>query len=243
MPYLSDLFRVSFSYSNEKINIDPKLFENLKVTISYEINNENQEEDENIINNNSNNNNNKIFGVFYFPNIIEGNNEGINIYKINNQINSSDTMDNIINQIINYLKSENIKNKIISLFDTIKNTDEINCYVCYYLNEGQIGYGNTNKIREKIGYFDSLYSCTELNNKKYVEIEIKFKPDLFTYNSINGLAEREKGYCKIFYSNNNDFIWKKCYVKSNKNNAKLISVDYETEPILNDGDIILAYDL
>lgn len=63
-------------------------------------------------------------------------------------------MDNIINQIINYLKSKNIKNKIIiSLFDTIKNTDEINCYVCYYLNEGQIGYGNTNKIREKIGYF------------------------------------------------------------------------------------------
>ena len=243
LPYLSDLFRVSFSYSNEKINIDPKLFENLKVTISYEINNENQEEDENIINNNSNNNNNKIFGEFYFPNIIEGNNEGINIYKINNQINSSDTMDNIINQIINYLKSKNIKNKIISLFDTIKNTDEINCYVCYYLNEGQIGYGNTNKIREKIGYFDSLYSCTELNNKKYVEIEIKFKPDLFTYNSINGLAEREKGYCKIFYSNNNDFIWKKCYVKSNKKNAKLISVDYKTEPILNNGDIILAYDL
>ena len=242
LPYLSDLFRVSFSYSNEKTNFEPKPFRNLKVTISYEINNENQEEDMNIIDNN-NNNNNKIFGVFYFPNIKEGDNVGNNIYEINNQINSSDTVDKIINQIINYLKSKNIENDKILMLNYIKNTNEINCYVYYYQNEEQLGYGIENKIREKIGYFDILYSCTELNNKEYVEIEIKFKQDLFTYNSINGLAEREKGYCKIFYSNNNDFIWKKCYVKSNKKNAKLISVDYETEPILNNGDIILAYDL
>ena len=243
MPYLSDLFRVSFSYSNEKKSVELKPFENLKVTISYETNNENQEEDMNIINNN-NNNNNKIFGVFYFPKIKEGDNEGNNIYEINSQINSFDTVDKIINQIINYLKSKNIKNDKILMLNNLKNTDEIICYVCYYLNEEQIENEETNKKSEKIGFFDGLCSCTELDNKKYVEIEIKFKPDLFSYNLISdGLIEREKGYCKIFYNNNNDFIWKKCYVKSNKKNAKLINVDYETQPILNNRDIILAYDL
>ena len=109
-------------------------------------------------------------------------------------------MDKIINQIINYPKSKNIKSDEILMLNKIKYTDEINCYACYYLSKEQTGYGITNKIREKIGFFVPLYSCAELNNKKYVEIEIKFKSDLFTYSSIIGFVERGKGYCKIFYS-------------------------------------------
>ena len=57
---------------------------------------------------------------------------------------------------------------------------------------------------------------------------------------------KEDGYCKIYYSNNDDFIWKKCRVKrNNMDKSQLISSDYKTVPrILNiNEDVVLTNDI
>ena len=86
----------------------------------------------------------------------------------------------------------------------------------------------------------------ELKNKNIVEIQIIFNNDLLTFNSSRNPVPRGEGYCKIFYSNNNDFIWKKCKVKSKDfSNAKLTSTDYRTIPIIanKNEDVVLAYNI
>ena len=229
LPYLSDLFRVSFTYISENKNTFDKEFENFKVTIGYE---------------------DYYHGIFYFPKRAEDDNieeeyEGNIGYEMNIKIKIIDTVDYIINEIINLINNKvklNTNETIIR--DYLKSIDKIDCYVCYYMNENQ----KDGIIKEKIGYFDTLYSCMELKNKNIVEIQIIFNNDLLTYNSSHRLIPRGKGYCKIFYSSNNDFIWKKCNVKSKDiYNAKLASTDYKTIPSIQkkdeDEDVVLAFNI
>ena len=101
-------------------------------------------------------------------------------------------------------------------------------------------------IQEKIGYFDNLYSCPALKNKNRAEIHVNFNNDIMTLNSNRKPVQKEDGYCKIYYSTNNDFVWKKCKVKrNNMNYSKLVNTDYITKPrILNKSDdILFAYDI
>ena len=135
-----------------------------------------------------------------------------------------------------------MNNNEIIIRDYLKSIDKISCYICSYINENQ----KDGVIKEKIGYFDSLYSCMELRNKNIIEMQIIFNSDLLTFNSKHDPVPRGRGYCKIFYSNNNDFIWKKCKVKSKDiSNAKLTSTDYKTIPnILNkEDDVVLAFNI
>ena len=102
------------------------------------------------------------------------------------------------------------------------------------------------KVQEKIGYFDKLYSCYKLENMTSAEILVIFNTDLFSFSNTNQkLVNRRNGYCKIFYSDNNDFIWKKCKVNSKDiTNAKLINADYKSKPIiLNKDDVVLAFNI
>ena len=227
LPYLSDLFRVSFSYISENKNTSSKVFDYLKVTIGYE---------------------DFYHGIFYYPQNLEEDNaendyEGNIGYEMNKKIKISDTIDNIISDIISKINNKvKLNNNEIIIRDYLKSIDKIICYVCYYLNENQ----KDGIMKEKIGYFDSLYSCMELKNKNIVEIQIIFNNDLLTFNSSRNPVPRGEGYCKIFYSNNNDFIWKKCKVKSKDfSNAKLTSTDYRTIPIIanKNEDVVLAYNI
>ena len=238
LPYLSDLIRVSFSYMNEEQKYISKEFDSFKVIIEYV---------ENINRSIYSNNNNNNYGTFYFPNNEEedeiNNNDNGNIkkYEMNTKIKISYTVDYIIMAIL-----RKINNKIRLdynerfILDNLKSFDKISCYIYYYLDENS----RDKKIKEKIGYFDRLYSCSELKNKHYGEIKLIFNTDLISFNTTQNLVMRGKGYCKIFYSNNNDFIWKKCNVKSKDIcNAKLSSVDYKSKPLLNKNDVVLAYNI
>jgi hypothetical protein len=227
LPYLSDLFRVSFSYISENKNTFNKEFNDLKVTIGYE---------------------DYYHGIFYFPQNLEENNieneyEGNIGYQMNKKVKISDTIDHIISDIYNKINNKvKMNNNEMIIRDFLKSIDKISCYVCYYLNEKQ----KDGIIKEKIGYFDSLYSCIELKNKNIVEIQIIFNNDLLTFNSSKRTpVPRKPGYCKIFYSNNNDFAWKKCKVKGKDiKNAKLNSCDYKTFPnIENEDDVVLAFNI
>ena len=227
LPYLSDLFRVSSSYISENKDTYDKEFDYFKVTIGYE---------------------DYYHGIFYFPQNLEENNieneyEGNIGYDMNCKIKITDTVDHIINKIIKTIDDKmKLNNNEIIIRDYLKSIDKISCYICSYINENQ----KDGVIKEKIGYFDSLYSCMELRNKNIIEMQIIFNSDLLTFNSKRDPVPRGRGYCKIFYSNNNDFIWKKCKVKSKDiSNAKLTSTDYKTIPnILNkEDDVVLAFNI
>ena len=135
-----------------------------------------------------------------------------------------------------------INNDEAVINDYLKSFNKIECYIWYEMDE----YNPGRLIKEKIGYFDNLFSCTELKSKNKVELHIIFNNDIMTLNSNRKPVEKEDGYCKIYYSTNNDFIWKKCKVKRHNNTySKLKSVDYKTTPrILNKNeDVLLAYDI
>ena len=228
LPYLSDLFRVSFSYISEDKDTYNKEFEYLKVYIGYEID--------------------SYLGIFYFPDLIEEDNienkyEGNVSYSMNKKIKITNTIDSIMSDIIKKINDKvKLNNNELSIIDCLKSIDKLNCYVCYYVNEDQ----KEEIIKEKIGYFDCLYSCMELKNKNYVEIQIIFDNDFLTFNSSRNPVPRGPGYCKIFYSNDNDFIWKKCKVKSkNIADAKLDSTDYKTKLNIKnrDDDVVLAFNI
>ena len=222
LPYLSDLFRVSLSYLNQPKNINDKEFNSFKIIIGD--------------------------GIFYFPNKTEiEENDIINTkeYDINYKVKISDTVDKLINKIINKINMENsnkFRNKGQSIIDSLQSIYKIKCIICYDIdnkNSGRI-------IEENIGYFDTLYSCFALKDKDHAEIKIIINSDIFSFD-VDRLPEmKEDGYCKIYYSNNDDFIWKKCKVKRGKmNEAKLTSVDYKSSPrILNKNeDVLLSYDI
>ncbi len=101
-------------------------------------------------------------------------------------------------------------------------------------------------MQENIGYFDTLYSCIALKDKNKAEIHITFNNDMMSLNTDRKPIIKEDGYCKIYYSNNDDFIWKKCRVKrNNMDKSQLISSDYKTVPrILNiNEDVVLTNDI
>mgnify|MGYP006873000002 CR=1 FL=1 len=228
LPYLSDLFRVSFSYISESKDTHNKDFEYLKVCIGYEID--------------------SYLGIFYFPDIIEEDNienkyEGNVSYSMNKKIKITNTIDSIIGDIIKKINDKvNLNRNEVNIIECLKTIDKFNCYVCYYVNEDQ----KEEIVKEKIGFFDCLYSCMELKNKNNVEIQIIFDNDFITFNSSRNPVPRAPGYCKIFYSNDNDFIWKKCKVKpKNITDAKLDSTDYKTKLMIKDkdDDVVLAYNI
>jgi hypothetical protein len=217
LPFLSNLFRVTFSYISENIDIYNKEFEYAKVSIGYKVDNYHQ--------------------IFYFPDIIERdyNNNRHFSNSMDKKIKITNTIDSIINDI-------NIRSSNLNLEEFKTNFDKLNCYVCYYENENQ----REKIIKEKIGYFECLYSCMELKNKNYIEIQIIYDKDYWTFFYSRNPIIREPGYCKIFYSKDNDFIWKKCKVISqNITDAKLNSTDYKTKLKINnlDDDVVLLYNI
>ena len=101
-------------------------------------------------------------------------------------------------------------------------------------------------MQENIGYFDNLYSCIALKDKNEAEIRINFDNDILSFDSKRNPVVKKEGYCKIYYSNNDDFSWKKCKIKGlSTDKVYLSSVDYKTTPrILNKKeDVVLAYDI
>ena len=227
LPYLSDLFRVSFSYLNKDSNIPEQEFKAFKVIVGYEGYSQ---------------------GTFYFPqqtyeDEIENEYETLK-YDMNYNIKISNTVDTIIKNIIDKINDNKIKikNDEAVIVDYLKSFNKIECYIWYEIDEYKPG----KLIQEKIGYFDNLYSLSELKRKNQAEMHIIFNNDVMTLNSNRKPIQKEEGYCKIYYSTNNDFIWKKCKIKrNNRNYAKLISADYKSLPrILNkNDDILLAYDI
>ena len=179
---------------------------------------------------------NNNFGIFYFPyskeenEIISGDTER-KIYNMNTKINLSNNIDNIVSKIIDKFDNQIILNKNEKfLIEQLKSFDKIICYVYFYSDE----VGKQNMNIKKIGYLDRLFSCAELKNKNFVGIKLILNPDIFSVNNSNTkqIFERKNGYCKIYYSKNNDeFIWKKCKIKAiDKSNVKLTSKDYDSKP-------------
>ena len=175
---------------------------------------------------------------------------------MNSKIKISDTVDNVIEKLITHLNNKkkktdlNKKKKELTpnedfMIKNLKSIDKLNCYIYYYLDENS----KETKIKEKIGFFDRFYSCMELKDKHFAELKISFKTNSFSFINSNlskskNLITMENGYCKIFYSDNNDFQWKKCKIKlPNINNVKLTSVDFKTKPLLKKEDVTLAYNI
>ena len=239
LPYLSDLFRVSFTYINENTNLNEKAFEHFKVTIEYDddISNSEFKRNPSI---NSITNKRQNYGIFYFPGKDEEEeninmNIGASVKEINmdDHITISDTVDSIIDKINKKLKENYVK-------EDLKLIDKISCFIYYYLDENN----KAKKEKKKIGFFDRLYSYTELKNKNNVELKVIFNTDLFTFVSNQNLVSRGRAYCKIFYSDKDDFIWKKCSAKpKNITNAKLKSTDYKSKPFLRDDDVVLGFNI
>ena len=228
LPYLSDLFRVSFSYLCQDNNSPKKEFESFKVTVGYEGYSQ---------------------SIFYFPynreeDDFENNYDQLTKYNMDYKIKISDTVDQIINGIIKKINNNKfrINNEEALIIDYLTSIYKIECYILYEIDEEKTG----RLLKEKIGYFDNLYSCIALKERKSAEIQIMLNNDIMTLNSSRQYELREDGYCKIYESNNNDFSWKKCKIKrKNKENCKLASSEYKTIPrILNkNDDVIYAYDI
>ena len=134
LPYLSDLFRVSFSYVNENKNLLKKEFDFLELSFEFE---EYISIDEYKVKNtyvNINNNRKNKYGIFYFP--YKGQNLENNEYNMNVKINITDTIDNIVNLIIEKFKNKiNINRNEKFLMEQLKSINKINCYVYYYSDD------------------------------------------------------------------------------------------------------------
>ena len=247
LPYLSDLFRVSFSYINEEKNQMINEFDNFKVSVYFE--DDLSGDEYNIKVSNINNRENKIinYGEFYFPNNEYDDEINNSRYEINYKIKISDSVDYIIEKLIKYLKEKNGNKEYNEIFmlNNLNSLDKLSCCVYYFVDENSRDI----KKKEKIGIFDRLNTCIELNDRHYAELEIIFKFNFFSFSPNRSQSKylnlKENGYCKILYSNNNDFQWKKCRINPKKNNnAKLTSVDYESKPLFqNNDDITLAYNV
>ena len=227
LPYLSDLFRVSLSYLSIDKNSSDKEFVSFKILVGYE---------------------DDIKGIFYFPE--KGDNEEDDIYKtkvkyeMGTYVKITDTVDQILTKIIGKISNNKIKvnNEEQSIIAYLKSIYKIKCFICYDIDNYQSG----RIMKENIGYFDTLYSCISLKNKTRAELLITFDNNLMSLNSQRKPVSKEDGYCKIYLSNNDDFIWRKCKVRRNNlDKVKLIGSDYKTAPrILNkDEDVVLAYDI
>ena len=245
LPYLSDLLRVSLTHNinnNEfENNEDSGEFNFFKVEINYE----NDKDNNMSINPNDKESN---FFNFYFPlnqNIINSdNNSNINM---NKKIKRNDTIYNIIKELIKKLESLDVNNEDAKQkFEVIKHNlnlvDKIKCYIYYYLDEN-----NEHDLKYvKIGYFDSLYSIPILKTKNKVTLKIIFLKENFNLSNSIYLKLKEKGYCKIFYSENKSyFVWKKIKFSNKKKDEENLKGKAKCfknyEPKLNENDYTLAY--
>ena len=229
LPYLSDLFRVSLSYFNEdKIGAE-KQFKSFKILIEYDFNTK---------------------AVFYFPNQLNDINEIkeeeiANVcYDMNFSVKLSDTVEQLISKIVNKIKKDKIiiNHKEKFIIDYLLSIDKIKCNIWYSLD----GFDSGRYMQENIGYFDNLYSCIALKDKNEAEIRINFDNDILSFDSKRNPVVKKEGYCKIYYSNNDDFSWKKCKIKGlSTDKVYLSSVDYKTTPriLTKKEDVVLAYDI
>ena len=250
LPYLSDLLRVSVSYNttNEDLEIkgEIKEFQNVIVKINYEndiVQMDSAINKESILSFNSKPRN---YFNFYFPNneeiinsINEENNNNNN-YEMNQKIKISDTICGIIQKLINKLKDENNpQNEEIER--CLKLIDKISCYVYYYEDEND---KETSK-QVKFGYFDSFYSCPILKEKNKLKIKIIFSTENFNLFKTISIKLKSKGYCKIFYNNDKDFIWKKIKLNFNDINkkGKVKCFNNYTPVLIKEDDYLLAYNL
>ena len=239
LPYLSDLLRISLTHNisnNEFENNDnPKEFEFFKVVINYE-----NDIDNNISILDPNNNINNFFN-FYFPlnnEIISSeSNKDINM---NKKIKSSDTINNIIEELIRKLENNaNTVQKIEVIKHYLRMIDKIQLYIYYYIDDDN----EQNLKYEKIGYFDSLNSIPILKEKNKIALKIILLAENFNLSQSINLKLKSKGYCKIFHSEDkSDFIWKKVKINNNKEDLKgkvKCFNNYETK--LNEQNFTLAY--
>ena len=226
LPYLSDLFRVSLSYLSKDMNNIDKEFQSFKIIVGHS---------------------NDIKGIFYFPqktaeDDLDNNYDAKIQCDMKYKVGISDTVDFLINLIINKIKNNKIKltNEEKNIIECLQSFDRIKCSVWY----DAIGYQSGKIMQECINYFETLYSCLALKNKNKAEIHIIYDNDKMSLDSKMSLILKKEGYCKIYCSNNDDFIWKKCKIK-NKNKIELNCVDYKTNPRIIDKneDVVLSYDI
>ena len=236
LPYLSDLLRVNLTYISKNENLKIKEFEYFKVLINYENDlymNESNINNASILSPNSKTRN---YFNFYFPKNQEINLDNNNI-DMNRKIKIDETICNIIKELIEKIKDRNDEKKE-AIEKYLKLIDKISCYIGYYDDENieeEIKF-------EKIGYFDSLYSIPILKNKNKIELKIIFNPESFNVSQTINIKLKAKGYCKIFHSNNNDFVWKKIKlgdIKDKKGKVKCFN-NYKPKLIQEDN-CVVAY--
>ena len=219
LPYLSDLFRVSYSYMSQNTATLNKEFDNFKVSFEFDDN---------------------VYGVFYFPEQEEDEltNDNNGIHVINLKIKLSDTVDKIVDLVF-----QNLNNRIgklppneLMIKDFIKDPEKINCFVCKYFDMHR---RREERIKEKIGFYDSLFSNVELKNNNIGEIVIELDINIFSMGSSRKPVLKEDGYCKVFYPSQGDFIWRKCKLRhKNTGDVNLTCTDYKTKYKLNKNDVV-----
>ena len=233
LPYLSDLFRVSLSHLSQDHTGAEKQFDLFKIIVEYGF---------------------KTKAEFYFPkkpynfNEINEENEEDICCDMGFNVKLSYTVEQLIAKIIDQINKGNVKmndREKKEIIDSLQSIYKIKCSVWYSLE----GFNSGRNIQENIGYFDNLYSCIALKDKNQAEIRINLDNDILSFDSKRNLVQKKDGYCKIYYSNNDDFSWKKCKIKSFSSNnidkVYLSSSDYKTNPrILNKKeDVVFEFDI
>ena len=242
LPYLSDLLRVSVAYNITREDFEnkdfKKEFEDFKVVINYENDIDQIESIANNISILSQTNKKRNYFNFYFPMSQEINidNQAIHI-NMNKKIKISDTIFNIIQEIIDKLNQNQEHNN--NVLDRLKLIDKVNCNLYYYEDE------NTEELKKvKIGYFDNLLSFPELKKKTKIELRIIFSTENFNVSKTMNIKLKNKGYIKMFY-NNEDFVWKKAKLNPNEGEKRGKMKSFNNYiPILNkEEDYVLAYNI
>ena len=239
LPYLSDLLRVNFAYNITEENLENKEFKQFKVVINYE---KEIDQIDTLLNKESiisPHNKTRNYFNFYFPKNEDINSNENNI-DMDKKIKINETVCNIIQELIEKIKQKDDPlNKEIE--KNLKLIDKIGCYIYYYEDENN----EENLKYEKIGYFDSLYSCPALKEKNKVELRIIFSAESFNITQSIYMKLKAKGYYKIYYSNNKDFIWKKIKINSNAFEKRgKVKCFNNYNPVLNkENDYVLAYNL
>ena len=219
LPYLSDLFRVSYSYMSQNSTTLNKEFDNFKVSFEFDGN---------------------VYGVFYFPEQEENNsmNDSNAIHVIECKIKLSDTVDKIVKLIFDNLNNRfgKLTPNELMIKDFVKDPEKINCYVCKYFDMHR---RREERIKEKIGFYDSLFSNVELKNSNMGEIVIELDINIFSMGSSRKPVLKEDGYCKVYYPFQGDFIWRKCKLRHrNTGDVNLVCTDYKTKYKLNKDDVV-----
>ena len=221
LPYLSDLFRVSYSYISAGIGPQNREFESFKISVEFE---------------------DFCYGLFYFPKGV-GDAPGINmenIHEMKTKIKLSDTVDSIVEKILYSLNNRlnQLTSNELMIKEYFNDPNKINCFVCKYINN------KGGKIKEKIGFYDSLFSSVELKNSDEGEIIIELDMNTYSLGSTRQPVKKENGYCKIYYPLKGDFTWRKCKLKPKYfDDVNLASSDCKSKPVLTKNDVVLAYNI